>query len=95
MPAGPAGSPRRRPGRLAGQPDRVAEADFDTIEALEKFAADRGATMLQVAVGGLAAMPTVASVIAGATSVEQVQGNVEAGTWQPSPEDLDELRRLD
>ncbi|MGI3781255.1 MAG: aldo/keto reductase, partial [Janthinobacterium lividum] len=41
----PAGS------RLAAQPDRVAEADFDTIEALEKFAADRGVTMLQVAVG--------------------------------------------
>ena len=84
----PAGS------RLAAQPDRVAKADFDTIEALEKFAADRGASMLQVAVGGLAAMPTVASVIAGATSVEQVRSNVEAGTWQPSSEDLAELRRI-
>ncbi|GAB2584639.1 aldo/keto reductase [Microlunatus antarcticus] len=84
----PAGS------RLAAQPDRVAEADFDTIEALEKFAADRGASMLQVAVGGLAAMPTVGSVIAGATSVEQVRSNVEAGTWVPTSEDLAELRRL-
>ena len=84
----PAGS------RLAAQPDRVAEADFDTIEALEKFAADRGVSMLQVAVGGLAAMPTVASVIAGATSVEQVRSNVEAGTWLPTGEDLAELRRL-
>ena len=72
----------------------MAEADFDTIEALEKFAADRGVTMLQVAVGGLAAMPTVASVIAGATSVEQVRSNVEAGTWEPSDEDLAELRRI-
>jgi len=84
----PAGS------RLAAQPDRVAEADFDTIEALEKFAADRGVSMLQVAVGGLAAMPTVGSVIAGATSVEQVLSNVEAGTWQPTDEDLVELRRM-
>ena len=50
--------------------------------------------MLQVAVGGLAAMPTVGSVIAGATSVDQVRSNVEAGTWEPSDEDLDELRRL-
>ncbi|MGI3783944.1 MAG: aldo/keto reductase [Janthinobacterium lividum] len=80
--------------RLAAQPDRVVEADFDTIEALEKFAADRGVSMLQVAVGGLAAMPTVASVIAGATSVDQVRSNVEAGTWEPSDEDLVELRRL-
>jgi len=84
----PAGS------RLAGQPDRIAEADFDTIEALEKFAANRGVSMLQVAIGGLAAMPTVASVIAGATSVDQVRSNVEAGTWEPTPEDLEELRRI-
>jgi aryl-alcohol dehydrogenase-like predicted oxidoreductase len=84
----PAGS------RLAAQPDRVAEADFDVIEAVEKFAADRGVSMLQVAVGGLAAMPTVGSVIAGATSVEQVRSNVEAGTWRPSDEDLVELRRI-
>ena len=53
-----------------------------------------GCSMLQVAIGGLAAMPTVASVIAGATSVEQVRGNVEAGTWEPSDEDLAELRRI-
>jgi len=84
----PAGS------RLAAQPDRVAEADFNVIEAIELFAADRGVSMLQVAVGGLAAMPTVGSVIAGATSVEQVRSNVEAGTWQPSDEDLVELRRI-
>ena len=44
--------------------------------------------------GGLAAMPTVGSVIAGATSVEQVRANVEAGLWEPSDEDLDELRSL-
>ncbi len=80
--------------RLARQPDRMADADFDTIEALETFAAERGVSMLQVAIGGLAAMPTVTSVIAGATSVEQVQANVAAGTWQPTAEDLEELRRL-
>ena len=84
----PAGS------RMAAQPDRLAEADFDVIEALETFAADRGVSMLHVAVGGLAAMPTVSSVIAGATSVDQVRGNVDAGTWVPTPEDLDELRRI-
>ena len=47
--------------------------------------------MLRVAIGGLAAMPTVGSVIAGATSVEQVRQNVAAGLWAPSGEDLDEL----
>ena len=47
--------------------------------------------MLEVAIGGLAAMPTVASVIAGATSVDQVNANVAAGSWMPSGEDLETL----
>ena len=80
--------------RLAGLPDRLAAADFDLIEAIGQFADQRGVSMLQVAMGGLAAMPTVGSVIAGATSVEQVRANVEAGLWEPSAEDLDELRSL-
>ena len=83
----PAGS------RLAGA-DQLADADFDTIEALGSFAEERGLTMLQVAIGGLAAMPTVGSVIAGATSVEQVRSNVAAGTWEPSAADLGELVRI-
>jgi aryl-alcohol dehydrogenase-like predicted oxidoreductase len=44
-----------------------------------------------VAIGGLAAQAAVASVIAGATSREQVERNVAAGAWQPSLDDLDEL----
>jgi aryl-alcohol dehydrogenase-like predicted oxidoreductase len=86
--AAPAGS------RLAKQTDPLQQADFDTIEAIERFARDRDVSMLQVAIGGLAAMPTVASVIAGATSVEQVQQNVEAGLWAPSGEDLEELLEI-
>ena len=54
----------------------------------------RGLTMLQVAVGGLAALPAVGSVIAGATSVEQVQQNVAAAAWVPSDDDLATLRVL-
>lgn len=80
--------------RLASRSERLAAADFDVIEALAAFAAERDLSMLQVAVGGLAAMPAVGSVIAGATSVEQVRQNVAAGLWQPSADDLDELRRL-
>ena len=44
--------------------------------------------MLQVAIGGLAAQPAVASVIAGATRPEQVYANAAAGAWQPTIEDL-------
>jgi len=80
--------------RLAGNADRLAGADFDKIEAIEAFAAERGLTMLQVAIGGLAAMPTVGSVIAGATKVDQVHQNVESGLWSPSGDDLDTLLEI-
>jgi aryl-alcohol dehydrogenase-like predicted oxidoreductase len=85
--APPAGS------RLAAdsQAKRLADADWDEIERLAAFAAERDLSMLQVAIGGLAAQPAVASVIAGVTSAEQVRSNAEAGLWEPTAEDLAEL----
>jgi aryl-alcohol dehydrogenase-like predicted oxidoreductase len=67
---------------------------FDKLEALETFAKARDITLLDVAIGGLAAQPTVASVIAGATTPDQVAANVQAGEWQPTEADLSELKRL-
>ncbi|MEW2326382.1 aldo/keto reductase [Micromonospora chersina] len=89
--APPAGSRLSGGGRYA---ERLAAADWDTIEAIEAYAAERGVSMLQVAIGGLAARPAVTSVIAGATTPEQVRANAEAGTWQPTDEDLDALDAL-
>jgi aryl-alcohol dehydrogenase-like predicted oxidoreductase len=62
-------------------------ADWDLIEALSAFGAERGHSLLDVAIAGLAARPAVASVIAGATTPEQVQANAAAGTWEFSAED--------
>jgi aryl-alcohol dehydrogenase-like predicted oxidoreductase len=80
--------------RLASNPDRLVEAAFDTIEALERYAAERGRSLLDVAVGGLAAQPAVASVIAGATRPEQVRANAAAGGWEPTAEDVSALRKI-
>ncbi|WP_344195528.1 aldo/keto reductase [Kribbella karoonensis] len=80
--------------RLASQPERLARADFEKLEALDTFAAERGLTMIDVAIGGLAAQPAVASVIAGATKPEQIAQNVAAGTWDPTPADLAALDEL-
>lgn len=74
--------------RLADRTDLLERADFDRLEAIERFAAERGISMLDVAIGGLAAQPAVASVIAGVTRPEQVMANVAAGSWQPTVEDL-------
>jgi aryl-alcohol dehydrogenase-like predicted oxidoreductase len=79
--------------RLAGG-EAGSSAQFDVVEALERFAAERGIGLVDVAIAGLAAQPAVASVIAGATRPEQVRANVAALRWQPSPEDLAELDRI-
>ncbi|MBZ4409453.1 aldo/keto reductase [Myxococcus sp. XM-1-1-1] len=72
----------------------LADKVFDAIEKLETFAKERSLSLLDVAMGGLAARPTVASVIAGATSAEQVRANAKAGLWTPKPEDAAALEAL-
>ena len=79
-------------GRLAGR--EIPEERWDRLERLQPFADERGLTLLQVAIGGLAAMPAVTSVIGGATKPEQVRANVEAGEWEPTPKDLAALESL-
>jgi aryl-alcohol dehydrogenase-like predicted oxidoreductase len=69
----------------------VHDADWDQLDRFSAFADERGLTELQVAFSWLAAQPSVASVIAGATKPEQIRENAEAASWQPSREDLDEL----
>jgi aryl-alcohol dehydrogenase-like predicted oxidoreductase len=83
---------RDRPpvGRLA-EPTytgRLTDAALDRVDALSAYAAERGHSLLDVAIGGLAAQPAVTSVIAGATRPEQVHANVAAGEWEPTSADL-------
>jgi aryl-alcohol dehydrogenase-like predicted oxidoreductase len=77
-----------------GRESLLTDAMFDVVEGLEAFAASRSVSVLDVAIGGLAAQPAVASVIAGATSAAQVVANVAAGNWQPTLQDLAELDEL-
>jgi aryl-alcohol dehydrogenase-like predicted oxidoreductase len=72
----------------------LTTAPWDMIENLQRYAVQRGRTLLDVAIGGLAARPAVASVIAGATTPEQVRANAEAGSWRPSSDDVAALEAL-
>jgi aryl-alcohol dehydrogenase-like predicted oxidoreductase len=72
--------------RLAGG---IPDEDFDEVERLEAAAARLGRSLLELAVGGLASIDGIASVIAGATRPEQVRANVAAGAWAPSRAELD------
>jgi aryl-alcohol dehydrogenase-like predicted oxidoreductase len=73
---------------------RLADAPWDKIEKVEEHARERSLSMLQVAIGWLAAQPPVASVIAGATAPDQVRANAAAATWEPSVEDLAHLSQI-
>ena len=79
---------------LSSQARRLANADWNRIESLQAFADLEGISLLELAVGGLAAQPAVASVIAGVTRPEQVEANVQAAAWEPSAESLDALAEL-
>jgi aryl-alcohol dehydrogenase-like predicted oxidoreductase len=80
--------------RLAGRDEYITEDKLDKVEALATWAEQYGRSVLEVAIGGLAALPGCTSVIAGATSAEQVRANAAAGEWQPSAAELAEIDKI-
>jgi aryl-alcohol dehydrogenase-like predicted oxidoreductase len=84
--------------RLAKNPrhaqEFINERNWRIVAELEAFAARRGRSMVELAVSWLLRDPVVASVIAGATTPEQVEQNVGAAGWTLSAEDLAEIDRI-
>jgi aryl-alcohol dehydrogenase-like predicted oxidoreductase len=80
--------------RLAGRDDYITEAKLDRVEALADWADEHGRSVLEVAIGALAALPGCTSVIAGATSAEQVKANAAAGGWEPATAELAEIDKI-
>ena len=88
------GLPPPEGSRLAGRPGYITGDKLDRAEKLADWAQQHGVTLLDVAVGGLAAQPGCSSVIAGATSPEQVKANAAAASWVPSADELADLDRI-
>ncbi len=78
--------------RLAGR--EIEDQRFARVEALERFASERGHGLLDLAISALASTPGIASVIAGATKPEQVRANAAAGGWHLGADDLAALSAL-
>ncbi|HEY7185789.1 MAG TPA: aldo/keto reductase [Vicinamibacterales bacterium] len=72
----------------------TSEKNVGIAEALKAFAAARNHTLLELACSWLASRSQVASVIAGATSPEQIRANAAAVNWSLTREDLAEIDRL-
>ncbi len=91
------------PGRPAPSDSRLSlswtsrftsDANVQVTEALKAFASRRGHTLLELAFSWLLSRTPVSSVIAGATSPEQVRANAAAANWTLTKEDLVEVDRL-
>lgn len=77
------------------RPEVWQNAPWDALEEYAAFCEDRGVTMLEATFGWLLAQKGLASVIAGATSPEQVRSNAAAATaWTPTSDDLAEIDRI-
>jgi len=69
----------------------LTEDNLDKLERLIDYAQSHGHSILDLAISWLLAHPLVASVIAGASSAEQVRANVNAANWELTEADLNEI----
>jgi len=81
-------------GQAGWGPKVFTPENLQKVERLIAFAEKRGHTLLELAFSWLAAQDPVVSVIAGATTPEQVKANASAANWKLSGEDLAEIDRL-
>jgi aryl-alcohol dehydrogenase-like predicted oxidoreductase len=70
------------------------DENFGVVERLQAFCAARGRTLLQLAFAWLLAKPCVASVIAGASTPEQLRQNADAVGWDLGAEEIAEVEKL-
>ena len=80
--------------RLHGRDDYITESKLDKVEGLALWAEQHGRSLLELAIGALAAQPGCSSVIAGATSPDQVRANAAASEWVPEPDELAEIDKI-
>lgn len=78
--------------RLAGR--EIDDARLARVEALTAFAEEHGRTILELAIGSLASTPGISSIIAGATTPEQVRANAAAADWRLGADELAALASL-
>jgi len=76
------------------RPHVVDNAPWDAIEEYERLCQSRGITILQATFAWLLAQPGLTSVIAGATSPEQLAQNAAASTTRLSDDDVAEISRI-
>ncbi len=90
---------RERPQDAAWLANRVVKGEIDArvfslLEALERFATERGRTLPELAVAWLVAQRAVTSVLTGASTPDQIRANAAASEWELTDQELAEVRTL-
>jgi aryl-alcohol dehydrogenase-like predicted oxidoreductase len=92
------GAPPPEGSRLAAWGARgqqaLSEKNFDKVEKLTAWAEARGHTILELAFAWLLGHSVVSSVIAGATTPDQVRANAATADWRLTPEEVAEVSQL-
>jgi aryl-alcohol dehydrogenase-like predicted oxidoreductase len=83
----PAGTRLSDPGPFVGK-ELMTPQILDLLDRLAAFAQERGHTLLDLAFAWLLGHPEIPSVIAGATSPEQVEQNVRGAEWRLTPAEM-------
>jgi aryl-alcohol dehydrogenase-like predicted oxidoreductase len=78
-------------GKWGGGGIFASEERFRIVASLTEYGESIGRSMLEIAIGWLAAQPFVSSVIAGVTRPEQTEQNVAAANWQPTAEQIEKI----
>jgi len=97
VPDGQVQARRGGPRQIVGERARRRGDDasgLERIAAFERFAGERGHSLLDLAFGWLLSQPIVASVIASASTPEQVRANVAAAEWRLSAADMESFAAL-
>jgi aryl-alcohol dehydrogenase-like predicted oxidoreductase len=76
------------------QANLLSVHNLEIVESLIEFANERGHSILELAFARLLANPCLASVIAGATSSEQVRANATAGSWSLTTDEIAEVDKI-
>ncbi len=72
----------------------LSDHNFEVVDALGAWAASHGHSLLDLASAWLLEKPAIPSVIAGATTVDQIRANAAAAEWHLSTEEAAEVDAL-
>ena len=81
-------------GKWGGGGIFASDERYTIVEGLREYGESIGRSVLDIAIGWLAAQPYVSSVIAGVTRPEQIRGNVAAADWAPTQQQLDDIAAI-